>query len=285
MLTAAQVTTLLDFPAIPLRTPVPETVLAALTLAVPGWPVRADPDGIRIAERHDGLQVIGDGVDEIADDGWEAAHWALAAAIGSAAEAMAGGVVLNAGAAFAGNKVVVFAGESHAGKSAIALHLATRRIPMLGDDRLILDTAATPPQATGVGLARKVRTPLPVDFAPAALQLAAETRAGHAAGADVLGWDPTVDRPAGTAAPIDRILVVRRDPSLTTTRVVALGAAEAVATLLPLCGRHHGSAAALLAAVTRLVGAVPVARLEAPNAAAAADSVVAEHLAPGIPAP
>ncbi len=179
--------------------------------------------------------------------------------------------MLNAGAALAGGGALVFAGESHAGKSAIALHLAAAGRTLLGDDRLLVATLGGPPRATALGLARKVRTPLPEDFSPAARRLAAACRAGHAGGADVLAWDARIDVPAGTTALIDRILIVRRDPALPAARLVALGQAEAVATLLTLCGRHAGTAADLLAAMTRLARAVPVGRLEAPTASAAAD--------------
>lgn len=248
----------------------PAEITEALALAAPGWPVSIAETGIRVAQSSPGFRVSGDSIDRVADDAWEAAHWVLATAIGARAEATAGGLVLNAGACLLGGHAVVLAGESHAGKSSIALHLAALGTPLLGDDRLILETAAAPPVAVGLGLARKVRTPVPVDFSEPARRLAASARRGHAAGADVLAWDPAVDRPAGTTAPIARILVLHRDSRLAAARVVGLGAAEAVAALLPLCGRNAGSAAELLDAVAALASRVPVRRLEAPNSAAAA---------------
>ena len=248
----------------------PPEILEALALAAPGWPAAADDDGIRVAPASRGFRVSGDGVDRLADDAWEAAHWVLAAAIGRTAEAAPGRFVLNAGAALTADGAVVFAGESHAGKSSVALHLATNGVPLLGDDRLILDTAAAPATATALGLARKVRTPLPDDFSDAARLLAATTRAGHAAGADVMRWSPAIDRPAGTTAAVGRILLLRRDPGIDGARFSDLGAAEAVAALLALCGRHAGPAAALLEAVAGLVRQIPVQRLAARDSAAAA---------------
>ncbi|MEQ9334797.1 hypothetical protein [Thalassobaculum sp.] len=253
----------------------PPEIAEALALAAPGWPTATADDGIRVARTSHGFRVSDDGADRLADDAWEAAHWVLAAAIGRTAEAAPGRFVLNAGAALTADGAVVFAGESHAGKSSVALHLAVGPVPMLGDDRLILDTAAAAPTAAALGLARKVRTPLPDDFSDAARRLAATTRAGHAAGADVLRWDPAIDRPAGTAAPVARILLLRRDPGIDTARISGLGAAEAVAALLALCGRHAGPAAALLDAVAGLVRQVPVHRLEARDSAAAALALAA----------
>lgn len=260
-----------------LRRPAPATVLHALQLAAPGWPVELADDGIRIDAVSSGFQVSGGGVHRVADDAWEAASWVLAAAIGSAAEALRGGLVLNAGALLTRGQAIAFAGESHAGKSSTALHLAAIGTPLLGDDRLILGTGVPDtdsPVAIGLGLARKVRTPLPDDFSTAAIGLAAGTRAGHAAGADILGWDPAIDRPAGTAAALAGVVVLRRDPQIERARATRLGAAEAAATLLPLCGRHAGQAAALVEAVAGLVRRLPVDRLDTPDSAAAANALL-----------
>ena len=183
----------------------------------------------------DGLMVRGHGIEHRAGDAWEAAHWVLAGAIAARVEAVPGALVLNAGAADIDGAAVVFAGESHAGKSSVALHLAAAGVPLLGDDRLILDTRPTPPRAIALGLARKVRTPFPGDFSTAARRLAAATRAGHEAWADVLDWDPAIDRASGVTAGVTCVVLLRRDPALPAARRVRLGAAEAVAGLLPLC--------------------------------------------------
>ncbi|EDP62511.1 hypothetical protein BAL199_13248 [alpha proteobacterium BAL199] len=255
--------------------PIPVDIVQALTLAAPGWArIIADGDDISVEPEGAGLRVRANGIDQLADDAWEAAHWVLAGAIAARVEATPGALVLNAGAALLADAAVVFAGESHAGKSSVALHLAASGVPLLGDDRLILGTETDLPTAAGLGLARKVRTPLPDDFSESACRLAAGTRAGHGGGADVLAWDPAIDRPAGTTAAIARIVLLRRDPEVRAPRLVGLGAAEAVARLLPLCGRHAGSAVALLESVTRLVRSVPVLRLEAPNAATAAECLI-----------
>jgi hypothetical protein len=260
---------------ITLRAPVPPEVLCSLALAAPGWPQRIGVAGIEVRADRDGYRVAGPGIDTRADDPWEAANWVLAAAIGQAAEAIPGRFVLNAGAALIADRAVAFAGESHAGKSSLALHLAAIGVPMLGDDRLIVDTAAVPPSITALGLARKVRVPLPSDFAPAARRLAWATRVGHGGGADVLAWDPAVDRPAGRAAPIAGILLLHRDPAVHDARLDDPGPAEAVATLLSLCGRHAGGAAELLDMVAALVHRVPVQRLSAPDSATAASALLA----------
>lgn len=217
-----------------------------------------------------GLLVRGQGIDRLADDAWEAAHWLLAGAIAARVEAILGGLVLNAGAAEIDGRAVVFAGKSHAGKSAVGLHLAASGVALLGDDRLIVDAQSIPPTAMALGLARKVRTPVPDDFSAAARRLAAAARVGRGGDADVLAWDPAIDRRCGVTAAITRVVLLRRDPAQPDARIMRLGVAEAVAALLPLCGRHAGAAPDLLRAVTALVRAVPVERLEAPTSAVAA---------------
>lgn len=261
--------------SIPPQAALPAAVAEALRLAAPGWSRDSGDDGVRVAAAPGGFRVAGAGVDRIADDAWEAAHWVLAAAFGRAAEAVPGRLVLNAGAMLVGGRAIVFAGESHAGKSAVALHLAAAGLPLLGDDRLLLDTGAEPATAAGLGLARKVRTPLPADFSDAARGFAVTARVGHEAGADVLAWDPAIDRPAGTAAPIAGVYLLHRVPGCGPARSEPAGAAAAVAALLPLCGRHAGTSADLLAAVTALIRQVPVVRLRAANAADAAAALIA----------
>ena len=144
-----------DFAPIVLRARPPAPLLDALALAAPGWPVAVAAGGIPVAPLGTGFRVIDAGTVHRAEDAWEAAHWVLNAAIAAYAEAVAGTVVLHAGAALAGPGALVFAGESHAGKSAIALHLARPGRTLLGDDRLLVATRARHPLATALGLARK----------------------------------------------------------------------------------------------------------------------------------
>lgn len=249
-------------------------VVDALARAAPGWPRSAEVSSVRMRPCAGGFSVVGQGVDAVAADPWEAANWMLAAAIGTEAETADDGIVLHAGATATATGAVLFAGASHAGKSAVGLHLAAAGVPLLGDDRILLRADGDPPQAVGLGLGRKVRPPYPDDFAPAARRLGLRTRIGHAAGADLLAWDPAIDRPAGTVAPVRAIRLLSRQPGADLA-VTPLSPADAVAALLPLCGRHAGNSADLVARIAGLVARVPVTRLVAPNAAVAAETLIA----------
>lgn len=262
----------------PIAFDAPSQVHRVLTRVLPGRIIKPCFDApIRAVANDGGYRVTGGGVDESAADAWEAAHWIIAAALGAEAEAAPGHIVLHAAGLRGTAGATVIAGESHAGKSSVAVHLAARSRPLLGDDRLILDAGANPPTATAIGLARKVRMPLPPDFAPDALAYARTAAQPGGGGADLLRWNPVIDLPAGTADPITRMIILSRDPSRQNTAWESLPAVEAVSTLLPLCGRHAGDAQTLVAMIATLARRVPVARLTAPNSAMAADALLEER--------
>ncbi|NQW09534.1 MAG: hypothetical protein HQ481_06600 [Alphaproteobacteria bacterium] len=249
----------------------PPEIRRVLDAVLPGWshaphmdaPIRAVIDG-------DGYRVTGGGADVPAADAWEAAHWIIAAMLGAAVEAVPGRVVLHAAGLRGSKATTVIAGAGHAGKSSVALHLAARGQRLLGDDRLVLDTKVAPPTVASIGLARKVRIPLPQDFDDDAVAYAHAAARPGGGGADLLAWDPAIDPPAGTADPIDHIVILCRDSSARGVRCDPLPPVEATAMLLPLCGRHAGDTQALVIAITALVHRVPVTRLTAPNSAMAA---------------
>ncbi len=62
--------------------------------------------------------------------------------------------------------LAAFVGDTHMGKSSLSLHLAATGHPFFGDDQLALDLGQDPPAGICLGLAPKVRLPLPPEAAP-----------------------------------------------------------------------------------------------------------------------
>jgi len=268
-------------------------VTRALSVLCPGWlprDVGAAPTArVNVDKFEDGYRITGCGVDETTEDAGIAALWLLTAAMAAVVERRPGSMVLNAGALLRADGATVFAGESHAGKSSVALHLAAMEPPaiLLGDDRVFVtmshDAPAAdsvgddigngePPLVRSTGLARKVRLPLPDDYSPAARAYATRRMMARHQGAAVLAFDPSVDRPAGSGAPLRRIVLLRRAAGSVTR--TALGRAAATAGLLPLVGRHAGGPADLIAQISDLAERVPVHALTAPNSAALAAAML-----------
>jgi hypothetical protein len=60
-----------------------------------------------------------------------------------------------------GPALVLFIGDSESGKSSLSLHLAAAGHRFFGDDRILLDLSVEPVASLCLGLAPKVRLPLP----------------------------------------------------------------------------------------------------------------------------
>ncbi len=81
MLTDRFGATATPFHPIVLRAAPPGSLLDALSLAAPGWPVAYAADGIPVETLATGFQIADAGIARVAEDSWEAAHWVLNAAI------------------------------------------------------------------------------------------------------------------------------------------------------------------------------------------------------------
>jgi energy-coupling factor transporter ATP-binding protein EcfA2 len=178
-----------------------------------------------------------------------------------------------AAAAFAG-RVVAFLGDTRAGKTNLAVHLAQLGHRLYGDDRLLLrlDPAArseSAVQAVGLGLSPRVRLPLPRDagaefarFVAARSVLTLEQRA-------ILALRPGEIAPLGEAAPLGALIVLaRRDGAVTA--LCPARADVAMRSLLSNSLAPHLEPDELVGRVAALVSGRPCFTLEYGRARAAA---------------
>lgn len=146
-----------------------DLLLPYLPYFLAGWDIAWQGEGgadadIEVSEEQNGaIRVVSHGAggaDFRFDDAYGAAN-GLAGALASLYVARRPGLVcLHAGAAVVGDGLVVVLGESFAGKSSVALHLAALGNRFFSDDRVAV-SLATPVQGVCLGLMPKVRLPLP----------------------------------------------------------------------------------------------------------------------------
>ena len=154
-----------------------ELLLAQLPIFLGGWPCRRlnDTDGrdmdIKIIERPNKqieVNLTGPGAFQtVFENEFDAADGLASALVAAFISRHADTLCLHASSARLGPGLVVLLGNSLAGKSSVALHMAAAGYRLFGDDRLAVrmgDGGA----ATGLclGLTPKVRLPLPADCGP-----------------------------------------------------------------------------------------------------------------------
>lgn len=192
----------------------------------------------------------------LACDGTAAAVCAAMAELALAhAEARPDRLLLHAGSVAIGGRLMAFPAPGRAGKSTLAAQLACRGGRVFSDDLLALDLASG--QAVALGIAPRVRLPLPDGFAP-------ETRAW-------IGRHRGLDAPDGTYS---YLALPRAGPgalaplgaTLPVAAFVALERADGAAPHMAPCPRseimrllvvqHFRTAAPTADAVARLADAV-----------------------------
>lgn len=213
-----------------------------------------------------------------ASDIWEVAYQATSALFSLAAAGAPDQCVIHAGAVEIDRRLVLFVGDTMAGKSSLALHLAAAGRRIFGDDRMIVAApAGAAPTAMALGLACKLRLPIPADFAPAAVAYA-RTLARNAEAEEVVYLHPDPGRTAGFGErlPVAAIVMLDRRAGALAA-LTPIGAADAVRRLIGLTVTSHMGAGEQLALLTRLVGAVPILRLSAPGSWAACQALLAHR--------
>lgn len=149
-----------------------EAVMPYLPYYIAGWPLKwagsvADraPD-VRVVENPDGtFNVISTGpggADFTFENPYDAANGLAGGLISVFVSRDPRMVCLHAGAARVGDGLVVVIGDSFAGKSSVALHLAVLGNRFFGDDQIAV-TLENPSRGLCLGLMPKVRLPLPED--------------------------------------------------------------------------------------------------------------------------
>ena len=151
-----------------------ELLLAQLPFFLSGWPCRRLDDSdergmdINIVERPDKrfeVNLTGPGaLDSVFENEFDAADGLASALVAAFVARQTGTLCLHAGSAQIGAGIVVLLGDSMAGKSSVALHLAAAGYRLFGDDRLAV-RLGDGAEAAGLclGLTPKVRLPLPND--------------------------------------------------------------------------------------------------------------------------
>lgn len=252
---------------------------------LPGWPctsvAAATAPDITVARIGRGYEVRTQfpGYEAMpAADIWEAGYQTTSALFLLTAAAAADQCVIHAGAVEIDARLILFVGDTMAGKSSLALHLAAADRRVFGDDRLVV-TAPTgiAPSAMALGLARKLRLPLPTDFDPAAIAYArALARDAEAEDVVYLRADPGRTAEFGERLPIAAIVLLDRRAGIPAA-LTPIGAADAVRRLIGLTVTSHMGAGEQLALLSRLVGAVPILRLSAPGSWAACQALLAHR--------
>lgn len=139
--------------------------LAGWTISWAGDTAPRTPD-VQIVENADGsfrvLSFGPGGADFSFDNPYDAANGLAGALISVFVGRDPKMICLHAGAARIGDGLVIVVGDSFAGKSSVALHLAVLGHRFFGDDQIAV-TIENPSQGMCLGLMPKVRLPLPDD--------------------------------------------------------------------------------------------------------------------------
>ncbi len=258
-----------------------EAVLAHLPTFLGGWPISrigdaasAGPDrvpDITVERRADGmirLTARGPGIEETEfTDPMDAANGLAGALVATLITSDAGLVCLHCGAVEIGGALCVILGDSLAGKTSLAIHLAAGGNRLFGDDRL----AVTPTGTEGMclGLAPKVRLPLPDDAGPRFLEFVADhAEVSTSATAYLKLWQ---DQGAsfGERLPLGAVIVLDRRHT-PAPELAPLTPAEVTRALIDHCFAPHIPAGALVAALAGIARVVPGYHLRFAQSRAAA---------------
>ena len=246
-------------------------VIDELTALMPGWPthrVQTRPPGatpLMIRHRDNGILLSGGPTpgEEWVPDTFSAAYHIAGRAFEVLAGAQPHGLVLHAGAIFtpddASSGAIAFAGPSGTGKSCLGAAFALAGIRLLGDDRIVVSTSAAACQAHPLGLAQKLRLPLPEEIADRMAPLVSGRAARRFGDSLFLGRDPIIQAPRGAPVPLRQIFLLRRDGTA-PAKTAPLSRPKSLRALLQLSAVPGGSARHLAAvrAVLERISVTPL---------------------------
>jgi hypothetical protein len=248
--------------------------LEHISLFLPGWDLREIGEGpdapdIEIATTPNGYILNAHGAGPAMRSGGDpldAANALAGAAIASYVARDRRLFCLHGGAVRLAKGVVALAGDSGAGKSSVAMLLAARGHRLFGDDRVAL---APPAEAVALGLAPKLRWPLPPGAGASFSRYVDERAAWWGEDAVYLHLRPGEAAALGEHAPLAAVVGLARDG--VDEDLAAMPPAAAVRALLPHCFAPHLGAERLVAVVAATARHVPVVRLSYRNSTAAAN--------------
>ncbi len=209
--------------------------------------------GFRVFSRGPG------GADFAFDNPYDAANGLAGALISVFVARTPDTICIHAAAAEVGGGLVVLIGESHAGKSSVALQLAVLGNRFFGDDQIAV-RLSSPPSGLCLGLMPKVRTPLPSDCGAPFREFVEEYTAMEGEGMVYLKlWDREAGS-FGESAPL-RALVVLDRRNVGEAELLPASRSELVKSMVETAFAPQVGSAELVAGLTRLAGSVDVCRL------------------------
>lgn len=262
-----------------------DILLAHLPLFLTGWPFKrieagaediADIDIIRQAGGRFLIVRRGAGADEqFFDDEFNAANGLSGALVAAYIARQSDKVCFHASSARVGPGLVVLLGDTLAGKSSVALHLASAGYRLFGDDRLAVSLGdGGAPIAQCLGLTPKIRLPLPDDCGQRfAEYIDAFTEIRDDSAVYLKLWE-------GEAAvfleqaPVSAFVILERKESGPGSLLPA-SRPEIAKTLLSTCFSPHIETVSLVPAMTRLASAAAGHRLTFSNSREAAAMLAA----------
>ena len=262
-----------------------------LALFLHGWPAHAAeamaPPDIEVEPRPDGgftVRIHGPARAAMeCDSALDAANAVAGAAVAVQVARDPRLVCIHGAAALLPAGLVALVGESGAGKSSLALLLASAGHVLFGDDRVALrlpaEGAAEPVEGISVGLAPKMRLPLPPGCGDAFARYVEARTAYAGETAAYLRPQPGEAARPGARAALAAIVVLDRGGG--EAALVRLGAADTIRALISHCFAPHIPAERMVGALDRLSRRVPVWRLGFAASAEAAALLAKGFARPG----
>jgi hypothetical protein len=232
--------------------------LAGWTISWAGETAPRTPDA-RVVEHPDGtfqvLSIGPGGADFIFDNPYDAANGLAGALISIFVGRDPQMICLHAGAARIGDGLVIVIGDSFAGKSSVALHLAVLGHRFFGDDQIAV-TMENPSRGMCLGLMPKVRLPLPDDCGHAFREF---VEGYSSMQGDEMAYLKLWEGEAGAfgeTAPVRALVFLDRDTTGTgEAELRAASRPELVKAMIRTAFAPHVPSSDLLAGLTRLADA------------------------------
>lgn len=183
-------------------------------------------------------------------------------------------LLLHAAATAAPEGLLIFLGDSMAGKSTLALQLACLGQRIFADDRLaIRQRDGERAECLSLGVAPKARLPLPPASGDELAAFVETHSIARNPGMAHLYLPPEIKAPLGETAPAHALIVLDRRATEVAPEIAPLSASQILRDTLPKCLPSELSPARLLARASALVRALPGYRLSFSDSRAAASLI------------
>lgn len=255
-------------------------VIEELEFLLPGWspvPARlgANRQGIfSIHQDAEGYHFVDQpvGATKTVPDAFSAAYHLTTRLFEAIANSCPLGLVLHAGATSTDTGAIAFAAPATTGKSMLGAAFALEGNRLLGDDRIIVSVRRSRAEAIPLGLAQKLRLPIPLSFTEKFAPLLERRSGRRIADSLFLKWDGAVQMPFGDTVPLTRLVLLARDGT-SPPRWANPSRPDAIREILTLSATP-GDSSRHLATARALVEQVPVAILRYESCFEARDAIL-----------